>query len=116
MCSHQHTYHNTIVVTGLTSHFTENPAHPVLALPLFPSNTGCKTRHTGLDSTLSLGGPACQQATLVTHLMLEAKGVPKLSSERHGLCRAPFLRLPRSSSLSVQGASVAELVPESGSK
>lgn len=48
--------------------------------------------------------------------MLEAKGVPKLSSERQGLCQAPLLRLPRSSSLSVQGASVAELVPESGSK
>ena len=106
-------------------HWPDRPLHRKSSTPsLDPSplpqqhrlGSGCKTRHTGLDSTPSLGGPAGQQAPLVTHLMLEAKGVPKLSSERQGLCRAPFLCLPRSSSLSVQGASVAELVPESSSK
>lgn len=79
-------------------------------------SSATQVRLTALDSTSSLSGPAGQQATLVTHLVLEVKGVPKLSSEWQGLCRVPFLRLPRFSSLSVQGASVAELVPESGSK
>lgn len=40
MYSHRHAYRNTMAITGLISHFTENPAHPVLTLPLFPSNTG----------------------------------------------------------------------------
>lgn len=26
--------------TGMIGHFTKNPTHPVLTLPLFPSNTG----------------------------------------------------------------------------
>lgn len=117
LCSHQHTYHNTMVITGLISHSLEDLAHTVLTLPQqHKLGSGCKPDLTALDSTSSLSGPAGQQATLVTHLVLEAKGVPKLSSEWQGLCRAPFLRFPRSSSLSVQGASVAELVPESGSK
>lgn len=91
--------------------------HAVLTLPQqHKLGSGWKPDLTASDSTSSLSGPAGQQATLVTHLVLEAKGVPKLSSEWQGLCRVPFLRLPRSSSLSVQGASVAELVPESGSK
>lgn len=99
-------------------HWPDQPlAHAVLTLPQqHKLDAGCKPDLTALDSTSSLSGPAGQQATLVTHLVLEANGVPKLSSEWQGLCRAPFLRLPRSSSLSVQGASVAELVPESGSK
>lgn len=35
-----HAHHNTMAITGLIGHFTENPAHPVLTLPLFPRNTG----------------------------------------------------------------------------
>lgn len=114
LSSHQHTYQNTI--TGLISHCLENLAQAVLTLPQqHKLGSGCKPDLTASDSTSSLSGPAGQQATLVTHLVLEAKGVPKLSSEWQGLRRVPFLRLPRSSSLSVQGASVPELVPESGS-
>lgn len=117
LCFHQHTYHNNMVITGLVSYCLENLARAVLTLPQqHELGSGCKLDLTASDSTSSLRGPAGQQATLVTHLVLEAKGVPKLSSEWQGLCRVLFLRLPRSSSLSVQGTSVAELVPESGSK
>lgn len=119
MCSHLHACHNRTMPPGLTSHLSGQQHSPALTLPSPQQQrlgSGCQHAAQGLDSTASLGGPGGQQAALATHLMLEAKGVPKLSSEQQGLRRMPFLCLPRSSSLSVQGASVAELVPESGSK
>jgi len=63
-------------------HWPDRPLHRRSSTPspdpsLLPQQrtggSGCKMHCTGLDPRLSPGGPAGRQATLVTHLMLEAK-------------------------------------------